>query len=191
VRASTKIQLARWPALVQIFWPLMIHSSPSSSARHPRLPRSLPAFGSADDARQVVRLLLGGAPLQDGVADHLDAEHVVVAADGHARLVELLDQHDLLEGGEPGAAELGGPRRGEQPVVGQGRAPLLAERLGLGGGQRTDALPPGRQVLGEERLHLLAVGLGFGGVGGFHPAEGSGPPGGAATPARPGGSRRD
>ena len=30
VRASTKIQLARWPADVQIFWPLITHSSPSS-----------------------------------------------------------------------------------------------------------------------------------------------------------------
>ena len=46
VRASTKIQLARWPAEVQIFWPLITHSSPSSSARHPRLPRSEPALGS-------------------------------------------------------------------------------------------------------------------------------------------------
>ena len=33
VRASTKIQLARWPGDVQIFWPLITHSSPSSTAR--------------------------------------------------------------------------------------------------------------------------------------------------------------
>ncbi len=37
VRASTKIQLARWPAEVQIFWPLITHSSPSSSARQPEV----------------------------------------------------------------------------------------------------------------------------------------------------------
>ena len=46
VRASTKIQSARWPADVQIFWPLITHSSPSSAARQPRLPRSEPALGS-------------------------------------------------------------------------------------------------------------------------------------------------
>ena len=46
VRVSTKIQLARWPADVQIFCPSITHSSPSSRARHPTLPRSEPAFGS-------------------------------------------------------------------------------------------------------------------------------------------------
>ena len=46
VRASTKIQFATWPPEVQIFWPLMTHSSPSSSARQPTLARSEPAFGS-------------------------------------------------------------------------------------------------------------------------------------------------
>ena len=46
VRVSTKIQLARCPADVQIFWPLITHSSPSSAARQPRLPRSEPALGS-------------------------------------------------------------------------------------------------------------------------------------------------
>jgi hypothetical protein len=46
VRARTKIQLAVWADDVQIFWPLMTHSSPSSSARVPRLARSEPASGS-------------------------------------------------------------------------------------------------------------------------------------------------
>ena len=46
VRARTKIQSARWPAEVQIFWPLITHSSPSSTALQPRLARSEPASGS-------------------------------------------------------------------------------------------------------------------------------------------------
>ena len=46
VRARTKMWSARWPADVQIFWPLMTHWSPSRTARQPRLPRSDPALGS-------------------------------------------------------------------------------------------------------------------------------------------------
>ena len=46
VRHSTKIQLALWPWEVQIFWPLMIHSSPSSTARVASEARSEPELGS-------------------------------------------------------------------------------------------------------------------------------------------------
>ncbi len=46
VRARTKIQLARWPAEVQIFWPLITHSSPSRTARVCSEARSEPASGS-------------------------------------------------------------------------------------------------------------------------------------------------
>ena len=46
VRHSTKIQLAVWPLDVQIFWPLITHSSPSRTARVPRLARSEPLSGS-------------------------------------------------------------------------------------------------------------------------------------------------
>ena len=131
VRVSTKIQLARWPADVQIFWPLMTHSSPSSTARQPRLARSdagvrlgvalAPAVLAEQDPREVVLLLLLGAPLEDRVADHLDAEHVVGAAGGHAGLGELLGHDHLLERREPGAAVLLGPD--------SARAAVLVERL--------------------------------------------------------------
>ena len=46
VRVSTKIQLAVSAADVQIFCPLITHSSPSSTARVPRLARSEPEPGS-------------------------------------------------------------------------------------------------------------------------------------------------
>ena len=132
VRASTKIQLARWPADVQIFWPLMTHSSPSSTARQPRFAEVGAGVGlgvalapevlAREDAGQVVLLLLLGPPLQDRVADHLDAEHVVARAGGHAGPVELLDQDHLLERAQPATAVLAGPRRGQQTVLVQGDA---------------------------------------------------------------------
>ena len=46
VRQSTKIQLAGARRSVQIFWPLITHSSPSSVARVPSEARSEPEFGS-------------------------------------------------------------------------------------------------------------------------------------------------
>ncbi len=55
----------------------------------------------------------------------------------------------------------------------QDRPPVPGELLGLGPGQRPDALPAGREVLGQEGLDLLAVRLGLGRVGGLHAAEGS------------------
>ncbi|CAB4833191.1 unannotated protein [freshwater metagenome] len=46
VRASTKIQFASLARVCQIFWPVITHSSPSSSAFVRKLARSLPASGS-------------------------------------------------------------------------------------------------------------------------------------------------
>ena len=46
VRARRKMWSARWPDDVQIFWPLITHWSPSSTARHWSEPRSDPEFGS-------------------------------------------------------------------------------------------------------------------------------------------------
>ena len=155
VRVSTKIQLARWPAEVQIFWPLMTHSSPSSTARRAEVAQVGAGVGlgvalaplvlAAEDLGDELALLLLGAPLQDGVAHHLDGEGVVGAAGGHAGLGELLGQHDLLLGRQAGAAVLLGPGRGQQVVVAQDLAPALDPRLDLVGRQRTDALPVGGQ----------------------------------------------
>ena len=46
VRHRMKIQLAVWASEVQIFWPLITHSSPSSTARVPSEARSEPELGS-------------------------------------------------------------------------------------------------------------------------------------------------
>ena len=46
VRHSTKIQLAVCASLVQIFWPLITHSSPSRVARVDSDARSEPESGS-------------------------------------------------------------------------------------------------------------------------------------------------
>ena len=63
-----------------------------------------PAVLARDDLGQEVALLLLGTALDDGVADHRDAEPVVVAADGHPSFRELLGHHDTLDLAEPGAA---------------------------------------------------------------------------------------
>ena len=46
VRARTKIQLAYWAMVVQVFWPEMTQESPSRRALVRRLARSDPAPGS-------------------------------------------------------------------------------------------------------------------------------------------------
>ena len=115
-----------------------------------------------------MRLLLVGAPLQQRVAEHLDAEHVVRAAGRHAGLGELLAEDHLLERRQPGAAVLDRPARGEVAALVQRRAPLGDELGQLVAVELPDAAPVGRQLLGEERLDLLAVGLGLGGVGRLH-----------------------
>ncbi len=46
VRATTKHQCETWASEVQTFWPLMTHSSPSSTALVLTLARSEPASGS-------------------------------------------------------------------------------------------------------------------------------------------------
>ena len=179
VRTSVKMWSARWPAEVQIFCPLSTHWSPSSTPRKPMLERSLPAFGSRvalaprvgarQDPRQVPVLLLVGAPLQQRVAEHLDAEDIVRPAGGHAGLGELLGDDHLLERRQPGAAVLGRPPRrevaGPRTASCATRLTNVAELVAL---ERADATPVGGQLLGQEGLDLLAVGLGIGGVGRAH-----------------------
>src|SRR5205814_8872415 len=76
-----------------------------------------PLVLSGEDPRQVVLLLLLGAPLDDRVADHLDAEHVVGSAGRYAGFGELLGHDDLLERRQPGPAVLLGPRHGQVAVL--------------------------------------------------------------------------
>ena len=53
VRAMRMPNVENCASDVQIFCPLMIHSSPSRSARVPRLARSLPAPGSENSWHQI------------------------------------------------------------------------------------------------------------------------------------------
>ena len=53
VRASSRPKLARWATVVQTFWPLSTHSSPSRSARVARLATSEPAPGSLNSWHQI------------------------------------------------------------------------------------------------------------------------------------------
>ena len=133
VRASVKMWSARCPADVQIFWPLSTHWSPSSSRLQPEATEVGPGVGlrvalaprvlAGEDARDVVLLLLLGAPHEQRVAEHLDAEAVVRAARRHAGAGELLGEDDLLERRQPGPAVLHRPARREVPRLVERGAP--------------------------------------------------------------------
>ncbi len=79
------------------------------------------------------------APVQQGVADHLDPEPVVGTAGRHPRPAELLGHHHRLQRRQPAAPILSGPRRGQQPVLVQRGPPLFGEIGGRLGGPG----PPG------------------------------------------------
>ena len=123
------------PGVVQTFWPLMTHSSPSSTALVLRPARSEPGVGlaealaprdlSREDLREELLLLLLGAPLQDRRADERVAEEV-----GPQRCAgpgELLVQHHALHGREALAAVLLRPRGADPAAVEELLRPLLVE----------------------------------------------------------------
>ena len=171
VRASRKIQFASRARDVHTFWPSITHWSPSSTARVDSEARSDPEPGSEKPWHQRssplrirgrnAPLLRLGPPPQQRAAEHLDAERVVVAHRRHAGPGQLLDEHDLLEPAQPGAAVLLRPRHPEQPVGGQRRPPLLDEPVGFVAiGDGAEALPVRGQVLVEELADPLAEQLG-------------------------------
>src|SRR5581483_3991948 len=93
--------------------------------------------------------------------------------------------HHLFERGEPPAAVLGGPRRGQVAVLVQGRAPFSVELDDLVMTQGPYAGPSCGQVLAEEGPDLLAVGLGGRGITRIHPATVP-----LCRPSQRGGARR-
>ena len=133
-----------------------------------------PDVGAVEDAGDVVLLLLLGAPVEDGVADHRDAEPVVGAHGRHAPLGELLVEDRVLELGQPGSAVLRRPVGREELVLAQDLPPLLlpAEPLLLVG-DGADTSPVVGQVLVEEVVHPLPEGLALGRVGEVHGPDGT------------------
>ncbi len=172
VRASRKMWSARWPADVQVFWPLITHSSPSSTAEV-RMPGEVgtgvrlgvalaPALLAGQDPRQVVRLLLLGAQVDQGVAEHADAERVVLAALRRAGEGELLGQHHLLDQRQAGAAVLLRPGHRQHLVARRGcAATARGSSSRSSSASAAHAGPAGRQVLAEEgrdpRAELLRL----------------------------------
>ena len=133
VRASTKIQLARVANEVQIFCPSITQSSPSSTARVPRLARSEPAFGSEKPWHHVSsperirgrnRRFCSSVPHFSSVLPTIFTVTVSLAGtERHHRPGALLHQHDLLALAHPAAAVLGRPGQTEQAVLVQRAAP--------------------------------------------------------------------
>ena len=86
---------------------------------------------------------------------------------GHP-LRELLGDDHLLERRQSAAAILDRPARREVPGLVQRLAPIGHEPGDLVTNEPTQTVPFGRELLGEKRLHLLAVLLGFSGVRRLH-----------------------
>src|SRR5690606_1666991 len=87
-----------------------------------------PADLAAHDLRQVLPLLLLGAELEQGRADHREAE-----ADqrrGQAAARQLLAQHPRLLAREAAAAVLARPLRGREAALGARIEPALAVGVG-------------------------------------------------------------
>ena len=115
--------------------------------------------------------LLVGTPVQDGVADHLDAERVIGATGWCARLLELLGEDHLLEFGEAASPVLRRPRRGQQRVGRQLLTPPIGERLDVIMRQGTNANPSRGEVLVKERADAGAKLVGLSGIRRIHGSE--------------------
>ena len=100
-----------------------------------------PHVGVRQDARQVVRLLLLGAPLQQRVAQHLNTEHVVVSAGRHASASELFGRDDLLERRQSPAAVFGRPTWGQIAILVQHNTPMRHELMELVAFEFADTTP--------------------------------------------------
>ena len=108
-----------------------------------------------------MRLLLVRAPHLQRVAEHLDAEHVVAAAARHPAFVNSSARITCSRRDSPAPPySVGQP--GEVSVLVERLTPLPHEALEILALELADALPVGREVLGQERLDLLPIRLGLG-----------------------------
>ena len=127
-----------------------------------------PRVGPRQDPRQIPALLFVSAPMQQGVAEHLNTEDIVRPSRRYPSLGELFGDDHLLERRQPGAPVLGGPTRRQVSGREQRGTPFSHEGGEFVAIEGTDSTPLGGQFLGEKGLDLFAVGLGIGGVGGAH-----------------------
>ena len=174
VRASTKIQSASVANDVQIFWPSITHSSPSSTARVVRPARSEPAFGSEnpwhhESSPERMRgrkcaLLLLGPPLQQGVAHHLHADGVAApdrAAPSPGRTPP--PARPARAWSCPAPPYSVGHARPSRPFAWSVVRQVATNSAASSGGQRADPGPVGGEVLGEEGPDAHPERLGLGG----------------------------
>jgi len=124
-----------------------------------------------ENARQVVPLLLLGAPLKESVPEHGDAEAVVRPSSWHPGNGELLGQNHLFESREAATAVLGRPTGREIALAVQDAAPVHDPLVRLIGREVRDAPPVSRQIGREECLHTASVVVNLGCVGGAHTAN--------------------
>ena len=130
-----------------------------------------PCVVTGEQTGQEVLLLLVGAPHEERVAEHLDAECVVRPTGRDARPRELLGEDDLLGGAQAATAVLDRPAGSQEVRFVEGVAPRSDEFGEPVAPECSGALPVRRELLGEERLDLLAIGLGVCAVGRLHADE--------------------
>ena len=177
VRASRKMKSASCACVVQTFWPLMTHSSPSSTAVVLSDARSEPEFGSLKPWHHAISPLrifgrkscfCSSVPhCEDRRADERVAEEV--GAHRRAGACELLVQHDVVHDREALAAVLLRPGRADPPALVELVHPLLVEALSLVALQLEALVEPTvGEVLLQPGADLLAERFGLGRIGQIH-----------------------
>ena len=163
VRTRQKIQSAYWPSVVQVFWPLTTHSSPSRTAVVRSEARSEPASGSEKPwHHQMSRFAVFGRNAPSAPASRTSAITgptmlaLNASGGGHAGQLHLLVPDVALQRRPVPAAPLDRPvRHGEPGGVERllGRDELLLGQLPVVGDGVADLLG---HLGGEEGPHLLA-----------------------------------
>ena len=165
------------PCVVQIFWPLMTHSSPSSTALVDSPARSEPASGSLKPWHHAIS--------PDRI---LGRKNFFCSSVPHCRIVgpTSVSPKKSARSGAPARANSSlsttasmvdrplppyslGPGGADPAALEQLPGPVLVElHLGLGVHLEAGLEPPLGQVLVEPLADLEAEGLGFGGIGQIH-----------------------
>ena len=91
-----------------------------------------------------------GAEMEQRVAKHRNAEHVVWSAQRHPGSGQLLGHHQLIDLAQTGATVLLGPGHGQPSSLVQLGAPRRSKLRVFGAVQRADLLPIGGEVIGQK-----------------------------------------
>ena len=123
---------------------------------------------AGEDPGQEMLLLLLGADVENGVAEHADRERVVHTSRRDAGLRELLDDGDRLDLVQPLSAVLLRPLQAQPATGGQFLPPVEHELEVLVTLERSGPTPVGGQILVQPRLGSRTDGSSRFGIGEIH-----------------------